>query len=65
MNYKIQKGDKFKCIKTFKMECGEVAYTKGKEYISEVKGSIKDNQNFIRHEMNDVDNFFEHFKLIK
>lgn len=66
MRYQIEKRDCFKCIKTFIMESGEKAYTKGKEYYSEVDKCITDNQIDLYHNMefSPVD-FFEHFKLIK
>lgn len=66
MIYKIEKGDVFKCIKTFKMETGEKAYIKGKTYLSEKDDCITDDyENDINHYMNNDDDFFEHFKLVK
>lgn len=65
MRYQIQKGDKFKCIKTFIMDVGEKAYNRGKEYLSEVKGCITDNQLEVYHYMDNVEGFFNHFKLIE
>lgn len=65
MKFKIEKGDRFKCIKDFVMESDEVSYTKGKEYISEVDKCISDNEGDVNHQMGSyVDNFFEYFKLI-
>ena len=64
MIYKIQKGDRFKCIKTFKMETGEKVYTKGVIYTSEVDSNITDNEPFVMHDMEGVEEFFEHFKLL-
>lgn len=64
MKYKIEKGDKFKCIKTFKMESGEVAYKRSKIYLSEKNGYITDEQLDVHHGMEDLEDFFEHFKLI-
>lgn len=67
MRYKIEKGDCFKCIKTFRMESGEKAYTKGKDYCSEVSHCITDNEVDLYHNMEfeSIEDFFEYFKLIK
>jgi len=62
MKYKIEKGDRFKCLKTFKMEDGEVAYSRGQVYISEEDGCITDNEPYTTHDMSDYDEFFEYFK---
>ena len=65
MTYRIDKGDVFKCIKTFKMETGEKAYIKGKNYFSDVNGCITDDyENDVTHIMEGVEDFFEYFKLI-
>lgn len=64
MKYKIEKGDKFKCVKTFKMEGGEKAYVKGNIYISEKKNCITDELMDTNHNMQDLEDFFEHFKLV-
>jgi len=64
MRYTIEKGDSFKCIKTFKMESGEKAYTRGREYFSEVNGCITDNEPDVYHNMNGVEDFFKYFKLL-
>lgn len=64
MRYKIEKGDSFKCIKTFKMEDGETSYTKSKEYFSEVSNCITDNETDVHHNMESIEDFFEYFKLI-
>ena len=63
MRYYIEKGDKFKCIKTYKMEDGEVAYIKGKIYLSELKDCITDEQLDVNHYMDNLVEFFEHLKL--
>jgi len=65
MRYTIQKGDKFKCIKTFIMDDGEKAYTKGKDYFSEVKSCITDNALCVYHNMDNVKGFFNYFKLVE
>ncbi len=44
MRYKIEKGDKFLCLEEYVMEDYSVAYTKGKEYVSEMDGKITDNE---------------------
>jgi len=64
MKYKIEKDDKFLCIKNFVMEDGCVDYTKGKVYQSDKDGCITDNEESKLHFMNDVEDFFEHFKPI-
>lgn len=64
MRYTIEKGDTFKCIKTFKMEGGEVSYSRGREYFSEVNNCITDNELDVYHNMNDVEDFFKHFRLL-
>ena len=64
MIYKIEKGDKFKCIKTFRMETGEKEYINNKTYLSERKGCITDEGLDVNHNMKDIEDFFEHFKLI-
>ena len=63
MKYKIEKGDTYECIKTFIMEDGEKAYTKGREYFSEVASCITDNSVDVNHQMSDFDEFFEYFKF--
>ena len=63
--YSLERGDGFKCIKTFKMESGEKAYERGKEYYSDVDGCITDSEHDVYHRMEGVEDFFEHFKLIK
>ena len=47
----IKKGDKFKCIKDVIMDNNpnDIAYTKGKIYISESDKCITDNQGYISH----------------
>ena len=62
--YKIKKGDRFLCIKKYKMEDGEIAYIKGKEYLSEGNTYLTDEQGDYFHKMEDQSNFFEHFQLI-
>jgi hypothetical protein len=64
MRHTIEKGDVFKCIKTYRMESGEKAYTRGKEYFSEVDGCITDNETDVYHSMQYEEELFEYFKLI-
>ena len=47
----IKKGDKFKCIKDVIMDNdpNDIAYTKGKIYISESDKCITDNQGYVSH----------------
>lgn len=47
----IKKGDKFECIKDVMMDNNpkDIAYTSGKIYISELDGSITDDQNKVNH----------------
>ena len=47
----IKKGDKFKCIKDVIMDNdpNDIAYTKGKIYISESDKCITDNQGYVNH----------------
>ena len=46
---KIKKGDVFICIKTVKMDDGEIAYSKGAVYTSEQDNCITDNQGDTEH----------------
>jgi hypothetical protein len=64
MEYKIERGDTYKCIKTFKMETGEKAYIKGKEYFSEVDRCITDEETDCYHNMEDIEDFFDYFKFL-
>ncbi len=64
MRYTIKKGDRFKCIKTFKMEDGEKSYVRGKEYLSELGNCITDDQHDVYHNMAEIKEFFEYFKLL-
>jgi hypothetical protein len=64
MRYIIEKGDVFKCIKTYRMESEEKAYTKGKQYFSEVGGCITDNEPDVNHSMQSEERLFEYFKLV-
>ena len=65
MTYKIERGDVFQCIKTFRMESGEKSYTKGKQYYCEIDGNITDNDADAHHGMEfEAVEFFEYFKLI-
>jgi len=63
-DYKIKKGDRFLCIKDFKMDDGEIAYVKGKEYVSDKNNHITDNEPDPNHKMKGLSNFFEHFLSI-
>ena len=62
----IKKGDKFKCIKSvcINNNPNEVAYDKGKIYISEEDGCITDNDKNINHKWHD-DWILEFFIRIK
>ena len=62
MKYIIEKGDKFKCTKTFKMESGEKSYTRGEIYTSDNNDCITDNEPDIYHNMSGQKDFFEYFK---
>ena len=64
IKYFIEKGDKFLCIKDYIMDDDSIAYTEGKDYVSESDGNLTDNQNSKLHAMNNEDDFFEHFKFI-
>ena len=65
MRYKIEKGDKFLCLEEYVMEDYSVAYTKGKEYVSEMDGKITDNEFDTHHDMTGQDDFFDYFKSLK
>lgn len=47
--YPIIKGDKFICTKNFVMDNGDVVYTKGKSYVSEVNSCITNNSGNRNH----------------
>lgn len=51
MKEQIKKGDWFKCVADFIMNSGEIAYTKGRYYKSEVAGCITDDQGCSGHVM--------------
>ena len=65
MKYKIEKEDKFLCIKKFVM-----TYPKVKEYIkdviqtSEINNCITDNSLDKKHFMDNQKDFFQYFKLV-
>ena len=61
----IRKGDKFLCLANYEMDIGDIAYTSGKVYISDLDGCITDNELDINHEMDVELNFFEYFKRVK
>lgn len=64
MRYTIEKGDEFLCVKTFKMDTGEIAYKKGEVYISNEKGCLTDIQLYVHHIMQiQPKEFFKYFKL--
>jgi hypothetical protein len=63
--YIIKKGDVFECLKDYVMDSEEVAYTKGKEYTSHKNGCITDNETDFNHDMQGLEDFFEHFKLVE
>ena len=64
MEYKIKKGDKFLCLQDYIMDDERIAYTKGKEYFSEINNRITDDELDKLHEMNGQDDFFEYFKFL-
>jgi hypothetical protein len=45
------------------MEDGEAAYKRGKIYLSEVRDCITDEELDVNHYMDNLVDFFEHFKL--
>lgn len=62
MEYKIKRGDRFLCLDNYVMFDTDVeAYTKDKIYLSESDGCITDNEQDVKHEMGDQEDFFEHF----
>lgn len=65
MAHTISKGEKFLCKKTFKMGHGTIEYTRGNEYLSEVKDCITDNGGDVNHKMANCSlstkEFNEHF----
>lgn len=63
-NYKIEKGDKFECIKDYIMDDKSIAYSKGSIYLSENNQCITDNVHDIFHGMENEDCFFKHFKIV-
>ena len=65
MEYKINKGDCFLCIKDFIMDDGGRAYTKGVYYKSNVTNCITDNQYDPYHNMLHQKDFSKHFKIKK
>ena len=65
MEYKIKKGDVFLCLEDYIMEDGNVAYTKGKKYLSEIDGKMTDNGFDVIHGMMGQEDFFEYFKISK
>lgn len=64
IEYKIKKGDKFVCLKDYVMDNGDIAYSKGNDYISEYNDAITDNNNDKLHIMINQDDFFEYFELV-
>ena len=61
----IKKGQEFECIKDYVMLDGNIAYKAGKKYLSELEGSLTDEQGIKEHKMPLCDEFYEHFKLIE
>jgi len=61
MNYKIKKGDTFLCLGDYEMDDETIAYTKGKEYVSEQDDCITDNQGTDNHHMDGQEDFFKFF----
>jgi hypothetical protein len=64
MEYRIKQGDKFLCIKDFVMKGGQVAYTKGKVYLSEMRDALTDNEDDTLHDMSELEDFFEYFERV-
>lgn len=59
--FPIKKGDKFLCIRDYKMDAGTIAYKAGKKYFSEIDGSITDDGLDTNHGLareNNIDLFF-------
>jgi hypothetical protein len=65
MELEIKNGNIYVCIKNYKMENGEIAYTKGKKYFSKVDGYLTDNSIDVFHKMNINSKFAKHFLLIQ
>ena len=65
MKLAIIKGDCFLCLEDYIMDDERIAYTKGKEYISEKDGCITDNDKDVSHEMYMEGDFFVYFKCTK
>jgi hypothetical protein len=63
--YRIEKGDRFLCLKNFVMTNGQVAYIEGKIYTSDRDGYLPDESPEILHQMDGVKEFFDYFKLIE
>jgi hypothetical protein len=60
----IKKGQKFKCIKDYVMNSGQIAYKAGKNYKSDFNGCLTDEQSK-KHGMSLSTDFYEHFELIE
>lgn len=65
---KIRKGDVFECIQHVVMDDGNVAYVKGKKYVSEKDGCITNDEHDENHEWriqeDGEDNWLHYFKRI-
>jgi len=64
---KIEKGDRFICIKSTNSdnEYNSPYYTKGIHYECEIENCLTDNSGFKKHQWQPIDKeFFKHFKLI-
>lgn len=64
IEYTIEKGDKFMCIKDYIMDDGLIAYTNGEIYFSNQPNCITDDQEDELHDMGGQNDFFEHFILL-
>jgi hypothetical protein len=60
----IKKGQKFKCVKDYVMNSGQIAYKAGKNYKSDFAGCLTDDQSK-KHGMSLSTDFYEHFELIE
>lgn len=62
MRQKINKGDKFLCVKDFFMKDGSLAFKEGRIYVSTKNNCITNNWNNPDHYMDKCDEFSDHFK---
>lgn len=62
MRQKINKGDKFLCIKDFIMQDGTTAFKKGVVYTSENNNCLTNSWGTKEHYMHECDDFSDYFK---